>query len=109
MSRLGIGCLLAAGVAWLGSEARGQEQEVLRLKPFTVNDPFFRQPAERVADVNAPREVRPPETRWVAALLEPDPRVSGPDVENARKWYQIAADRGSAAAKLQLANLPQSR
>src|SRR5439155_26126273 len=45
MSRLGIGCLLAAGVAWLGSEARGQEQEVLRLKPFTVNDPFFRQPA----------------------------------------------------------------
>lgn len=32
-----------------------------------------------------------------------------PDVENARKWYQIAADRGSADAKLQLANLPQSR
>jgi hypothetical protein len=32
-----------------------------------------------------------------------------PDIENARKWYQIAADRGSAAARLQLANLPQSR
>ena len=32
-----------------------------------------------------------------------------PDVENARNWYQIAADRGSADAKLQLANLPQSR
>ena len=32
-----------------------------------------------------------------------------PDVENARKWYQLAADRGSAAASLQLANLPQSR
>jgi TPR repeat protein len=31
-----------------------------------------------------------------------------PDIENARKWYQIAADRGSAAAKLQLANLPPS-
>jgi len=27
-----------------------------------------------------------------------------PDVENARKWYQLAADRGSAAASLQLAN-----
>ena len=32
-----------------------------------------------------------------------------PDVENARKWDQLAADRGSAAASLQLANLPQSR
>ena len=32
-----------------------------------------------------------------------------PDIENARKWYQIAADRGSAAASQQLANLPQSR
>jgi hypothetical protein len=32
-----------------------------------------------------------------------------PDVETARNWYQVAADRGSAAAKLQLANLPQSR
>jgi TPR repeat protein len=32
-----------------------------------------------------------------------------PDVEKARKWYQLAADRGSAAASLQLANLPQSR
>ena len=32
-----------------------------------------------------------------------------PDVENARKWYQLATDRGSAAASLQLANLPQSR
>ena len=31
-----------------------------------------------------------------------------PDVEIARNWYQIAADRGSAAAKLQLANLPPS-
>ena len=31
-----------------------------------------------------------------------------PDIENARKWYQIAADRGSAAASQQLANLPQS-
>lgn len=30
-----------------------------------------------------------------------------PDVENARKW--LAADRGLAAATLQLANLPQSR
>jgi TPR repeat protein len=32
-----------------------------------------------------------------------------PDVEKARIWYQLAADRGSAAANLQLANLPQSR
>jgi len=32
-----------------------------------------------------------------------------PDVEKARQWYQVAADRGSAAASLQLANLPQSR
>jgi hypothetical protein len=32
-----------------------------------------------------------------------------PDIENARKWYQLAADRGLAAASLQLANLPQSR
>lgn len=32
-----------------------------------------------------------------------------PDIESARKWYQLAADRGSAAANLQLANLPQSR
>ena len=32
-----------------------------------------------------------------------------PDVENARKWYQLATDRGLAAASLQLANLPQSR
>jgi TPR repeat protein len=32
-----------------------------------------------------------------------------PDVENARKWYQLADDRGSAAASLQLANFPQSR
>jgi hypothetical protein len=31
-----------------------------------------------------------------------------PDVETARNWYQIAADRGSAAAKLQLANLPSN-
>jgi hypothetical protein len=31
-----------------------------------------------------------------------------PDVETARNWYQIAAERGSAAAKLQLANLPSS-
>jgi hypothetical protein len=30
------------------------------------------------------------------------------DVETARNWYQVAADRGSAAAKLQLANLPPS-
>jgi hypothetical protein len=32
-----------------------------------------------------------------------------PDVEIARKWYQIAADRGSAAATPQLANLPPGR
>jgi hypothetical protein len=32
-----------------------------------------------------------------------------PDMESARKWYQIAVDRGSAAATLQLANLPPSR
>jgi hypothetical protein len=32
-----------------------------------------------------------------------------PDVEKARQWYQLAADRGSAAASLQLANLPQGR
>ena len=32
-----------------------------------------------------------------------------PDVENARKWYQLAADRGSAAASLQLANLKPAR
>jgi hypothetical protein len=32
-----------------------------------------------------------------------------PDIENARKWYQLAAARGLAAASLQLANLPQSR
>jgi hypothetical protein len=32
-----------------------------------------------------------------------------PDIESARKWYQFAADRGSAAAKLQLANLPAGR
>ena len=32
-----------------------------------------------------------------------------PDIETARKWYQLAADRGSAAAKLQLANLPPGR
>ncbi len=32
-----------------------------------------------------------------------------PDVDKARKWYQLAAERGSAAASLQLANLPQSR
>jgi TPR repeat protein len=28
-----------------------------------------------------------------------------PDTDKARKWYQVAADRGSAAASLQLANL----
>ncbi len=32
-----------------------------------------------------------------------------PDVDKARKWYQLAAERGSAAASLQLANLPQCR
>jgi hypothetical protein len=32
-----------------------------------------------------------------------------PDIDSARKWYQLAAERGSAAASLQLANLPQSR
>jgi hypothetical protein len=32
-----------------------------------------------------------------------------PDIDSARKWYQLAAERGSAAATLQLANLPQSR
>jgi hypothetical protein len=32
-----------------------------------------------------------------------------PDIERARKWYQIAADRGSSAATLQLANLPPVR
>jgi TPR repeat protein len=32
-----------------------------------------------------------------------------PDIEKARKWYQIAADRGSSAASLQLANLAHAR
>jgi len=32
-----------------------------------------------------------------------------PDAEKARKWYQVAADRGSAAASLQLANLARGR
>jgi hypothetical protein len=32
-----------------------------------------------------------------------------PNVEIARKWYQIAADRGSTAATQQLANLPSAR
>ena len=32
-----------------------------------------------------------------------------PDVEKARQWYHLAADRGSAATSLRLANLPQSR
>ena len=32
-----------------------------------------------------------------------------PDIDKARKWYQIAADRGSSAASLQLANLGHAR
>ena len=32
-----------------------------------------------------------------------------PDVEKARQWYHLAADRGSAATSLRLATLPQSR
>jgi hypothetical protein len=32
-----------------------------------------------------------------------------PDINSARKWYQIAADRGSAEASLQLANLTRAR
>jgi hypothetical protein len=32
-----------------------------------------------------------------------------PDINSARKWYQIAADRGSAEASLQLANLARAR
>jgi hypothetical protein len=41
--------------------------------------------------------------KWLGAIMV------RPDVEKARQWYQLAADRGSAAANLQLANLPQSR
>jgi non-specific serine/threonine protein kinase len=33
-------------------------------------DPFFRQPAERLANAAAAPDTRPPETRWVAALLD---------------------------------------
>ncbi|HXW48285.1 MAG TPA: hypothetical protein VEK31_02460 [Xanthobacteraceae bacterium] len=32
-----------------------------------------------------------------------------PDIDKARKWYQFAADRGSSAASLQLANLAHAR
>jgi hypothetical protein len=72
------------------------------------DDTFFRQPAERLADVAAPPEMRPAETRWVAALLDASsPRLSGDDEENAalaqvaQAWVgQIEPSVAAAAMRL---------
>jgi superfamily II DNA or RNA helicase len=45
-------------------------------------DTFFRQPAERLASASLAADMRPPETRWLAALLEHDPHVPGSHEEN---------------------------
>src|SRR2546423_1097905 len=82
----------AAGAAGRGGGRDGMRQEVVKfcmggtadalIRRCVSEDPFFGQPAERLSSPNV--ETRPPETRWVAALLGDDPRVSGPDAENAR-------------------------
>jgi hypothetical protein len=72
------------------------------------DDPFFRQPAERLADAAASPETRPAETRWVAALLDAaSPRLSGDDEENAalaqvaQGWVgQIEPSVAAAAMRL---------
>jgi superfamily II DNA or RNA helicase len=72
-----------------------------------ADDHFFRQPAERLANVTAPADTRPPETRWLAALLGEDARVSGSDDENTllahvvQAWVgQIEPSAAAAAMKL---------
>ena len=72
-----------------------------------AEDHFFRQPAERIAATTAPADTRPPETRWLAALLADEPRVTGTDDENARLahvvqgWVgQIEPSAAAAAMKL---------
>jgi hypothetical protein len=74
------------------------------------DDPFFRQPAERLADPAATPEMRPAETRWVAALLDTaGARLSGDDDENAalaqvaQAWVgQIEPSVAAAAMRLVL-------
>jgi hypothetical protein len=72
-----------------------------------AEDPFFRQPAERLANRTAPPETRPPETRWLAALLGDDARVPGTYDENVnmaqvvQTWVgQIEPSVAAAAMKL---------
>lgn len=58
-------------------------------------DPFFRQPAERQANESLSPEMRPRETRWLAALLEHEPKVAddgedeninGPLAQTVQSW-----------------------
>ena len=49
-----------------------------------ADDGFFKQPAERVANVSSAADFRPPETRWLTALLGDNPRVPGTEDENTR-------------------------
>ena len=72
-----------------------------------AEDAFFRQPAERIANTAAPVETRPPETRWLAALLGDDPRVSGLEDANARLAHMVQGwvgqiEPAAAAAAMKL-------
>ena len=77
------------------------------IRRSVAEDSFFRQPAERLADLASPPETRPRETRWLAALLADGARVSGSDEDNARLaqlvqgWVgQIEPAVAAAAMKL---------
>ena len=72
-----------------------------------ADDHFFRQPAERIADITSPKDMRPPETRWLAALLGDQPLVVGTDADNialaqvVQSWVgQIEPSVAAAAMKL---------
>ncbi len=72
-----------------------------------AEDSFFRQPAERIADLAASPDTRPPETRWLAALLGDHPRVSGADDANARLAHTVQGwvgqiEPAAAAAAMKL-------
>jgi hypothetical protein len=67
---------------------------------------------ERGCCLSAPPTLAAPKRRWSSGSTY-DPNVIKRlgaimvklDIASARKWYQLAAERGSAAASLELANI----